>query len=78
MSQTKPKFPTEWTNTFECGAGMVLYGKRYLVVEMTTEQMAQGCIMLRSQLVPYEQIDPTLYYASPKPLMRPRKKRKTK
>jgi hypothetical protein len=75
MSRPKPPLPTEWPNTFECGAGIVLYGKRYLVAEMTTEQMNQGCIMLRAHLVSYEQIDPTLYYASPKRIKRPRKKK---
>lgn len=75
----KPSFPQEWpSNTFECGSGIVLYGKRYLVAEMTTEQMNQGGIMLRAQLVPYEKVDPILYYAAPKPAKRSRKKRKTK
>lgn len=72
----KPSFPQEWpSNTFECGSGIVLYGKRYLVVEMSTEQLNQGGVMLRAQLVPYEKVDPMLYYASPKPTKRPRKKK---
>lgn len=80
MSSKKPKpeFPPVFANSIECGAGVVVCGKRYLVIEMTTEQRPEDRLMIRAQLVPYENIDPILYYAMPKPFKRPRKKRNTK
>lgn len=74
----KPKFPPEWpSNAVECGAGLVVGGKRYLVVEMKSWQMNQDCLKLEVQLIPYEKVDPILYYATPKPAKRA-PKRKTK
>lgn len=80
MSSRKPKpeFPPVFANSIECGAGIVVYGQRYLVVEMNAEQRPQGCLMIHAHLLPYEKVDPTLYYAMPKPFKRPRKKRNTK
>ena len=70
---SKPKPDDLLQDSVDCGAGMVLFGKRWLVTDMSYKSTPdwEG-IDLSLCLVPWESIDPTLYRQKPK---RRRKKR---
>ena len=70
---SKPKPDDLLQDSVDVGAGMVLFGKRWLVVEMdyNSNNDHEG-IDVGMVLVPWESIDPTMYRIKPK---RRRKKR---
>ena len=65
-------------DTFMCGHGIVVNGRRYIVVEHTSYQESMG-ISLNIRAMSYEKCDPMLYaFDRPKPKrkLKPRKKKK--
>ena len=64
---SKPKTDGLSQDSVDVGAGMVLFGKRWLVVEMDYKSHSDHEGMdLGMVLVPWESIDPTLYRIKPK------------
>jgi hypothetical protein len=64
---SEPKPDPILTDSIDVGAGMVLFGKRWLVTEMSYKSLPdlEG-VDLFVALVPWESIDPTLYRIKPR------------
>jgi hypothetical protein len=65
MNDPKPK--PMLTDSVSCGAGMVLFGQRWLVTDMSyVGHYEDGGMTLTLGLVPFESVDPCLYRIKPK------------
>jgi hypothetical protein len=63
MSEPQPAL----TDSLEMGAGIVLFGQRWLVTDMSyVGHFKDGGMTLTLGLVPFESVDPCLYRIKPK------------
>ena len=78
MKARKDSRPPLVADTVQVGCGMTFAGKRYIVAEMQYYTEAYDSMMVKLQLVPYEKVDPILYYFDPPFIKAKRKRRKVK
>jgi hypothetical protein len=78
MKTRKDSRPPLVADTVQVGSGMTLAGKRYIVAEMQYYTESYDSLMVKLQLVPYDKVDPILYYFDPPVIKAKRKRSKSK